>query len=133
RCALPPRGRLRDAVLPCSLGASRPTAREALNQVARDGFLMQEAYRGLRVANIEVGSMLEIARVRVALDTEAIDEIRDDSTGARMARLEESWDRFESESNAADPLAVREAHIRFRRGICEAAVNDPLLRLWHVV
>src|SRR5699024_10994925 len=133
RCALPPRGRLRDAVLPCSLGASRPTAREALNQMARDGFLIQEAYRGLRVANIEVDSMLEIARVRVALDTEAIDEIRDDSTGARMARLEEIWERFESESNAAAPLAVHEAHIRFHRGIWEATGNYLLMRIWPVV
>src|SRR5699024_95866 len=102
-------------------------------QMARDGFLIQEAYRGLRVADIEVDSMLEIARVRVALDTEAIDEILDDSTGARMARLEESWERFESESNAADPLAVHEAHIRFHRGIWEAAGNYLLMRIWPVV
>src|SRR5699024_5537918 len=101
--------------------------------MARDGFLIQEAYRGLRVADIEVDSMLEIARVRVALDTEAIDEILDDSTGARMARLEESWERFESESNAADPLAVHEAHIRFHRGIWEAAGNYLLMRIWPVV
>src|SRR5699024_2874193 len=62
-----------------------------------------------------------------------IDEILDDSTGARMARLEESWERFESESNAADPLAVHEAHIRFHRGIWEAAGNYLLMRIWPVV
>ena len=93
---LTPGQRIIEADLTSSLEVSRPTAREALNQMARDGFLIQEAYRGLRVANIEVESMLEIARVRVALDTEAIDEILDDRTGRRMARLEEIWERFES-------------------------------------
>src|SRR5699024_3314354 len=72
---LRPGERIIEADLTSSLEVSRPTAREALNQMARDGFLIQEAYRGLRVADIEVDSMLEIARVRVALDTEAIDEI----------------------------------------------------------
>src|SRR5699024_6047596 len=67
---LRPGERIIEADLTSSLEVSRPTAREALNQMARDGFLIQEAYRGLRVADIEVDSMLEIARVRVALDTE---------------------------------------------------------------
>lgn len=130
---LTPGQRIIEAELTSSLEVSRPTAREALNQMARDGFLVQEAYRGLRVAAIEVDSMLEIARVRVALDTEAIDEILVDPTGERMERLEEIWNRFESESSAADPLAVHEAHIRFHRGIWEAADNYLLMRIWPVV
>ncbi len=130
---LRPGQRIIEADLTSSLEVSRPTAREALNQMARDGFLIQEAYRGLRVADIEVDSLLEIARVRVALDTEAIDEILDDATGERMARLEEIWDRFESESHEADQLAVHEAHVRFHRGIWEAADNYLLMRIWPVV
>src|SRR5699024_7881317 len=127
---LRPGERIIEADLTSSLEVSRPTASEALSQMARDGLLILETYRGLRGADIEVDSMLEIARVGVALDTEAIDEILDDSTGARMARLEESWERFEIESNAADPLAVHEAHIRFHRGIWEAAGNYLLMRIW---
>ncbi|WP_181272661.1 GntR family transcriptional regulator [Brevibacterium oceani] len=130
---LTPGQRIIEAELTSSLEVSRPTAREALNQMARDGFLIQEAYRGLRVANIEVESLLEIARVRVALDTEAIDEILDDASGERLARLEEIWKRFESESSAADPLAAHEAHICFHRGIWEAADNYLLMRIWPVV
>ncbi|TGD27471.1 GntR family transcriptional regulator [Brevibacterium sp. S22] len=130
---LTPGQRIIEAELTSSLEVSRPTAREALNQMARDGFLIQEAYRGLRVADIKVDSMLEIARVRVALDSEAIDEILDDATGERMARLEEIWERFETESSAVDPLAVHEAHVRFHRGIWEAADNYLLMRIWPVV
>jgi DNA-binding GntR family transcriptional regulator len=130
---LTPGQRIIEAELTSSLEVSRPTAREALNQMARDGFLIQEAYRGLRVANIEVESLLEIARVRVALDTEAIDEILDDASGERLAHLEKIWKRFESENSAVDPLAAHEAHIRFHRGIWEAADNYLLMRIWPVV
>ncbi|RBP65729.1 GntR family transcriptional regulator [Brevibacterium sanguinis] len=128
-----PGQRIIEAELTSSLEVSRPTVREALNQMARDGFLIQEAYRGLRVADIHVDSLLEIARVRVALDTEAINEILADDTGRRMAVLERSWEEFESVGDGSEPLALHEAHIRFHRGVWEAAENYLLMRIWPVV
>lgn len=128
-----PGQRIIEAELTSSLEVSRPTAREALNQMARDGFLIQEAYRGLRVADIHVDSLLEIARVRVALDSEAIEEILADSSGRRMAMLEAVWRRFEAASAESDPLILHEAHISFHRGIWEAADNYLLMRIWPVV
>lgn len=128
-----PGQRIIEAELTSSLDVSRPTAREALNQMARDGFLIQEAYRGLRVADIHVDSLLEIARVRVALDTEAINEILADTSGRRMADLERVWERFESAGVDSDPLVLHEAHVRFHRGIWEAADNYLLRRIWPVV
>lgn len=128
-----PGQRIIEAELTSSLEVSRPTAREALNQMARDGFLIQEAYRGLRVADIHVDSLLEIARVRVALDSEAIDEIIADSSGRRMTVLEDVWRRFEAASAESDPLILHEAHIDFHRGIWEAADNYLLMRIWPVV
>lgn len=128
-----PGQRIIEAELTSSLDVSRPTAREALNQMARDGFLIQEAYRGLRVANIEVDSLLEIARVRVALDSEAIDEILADGTGQRLAYLEGVWNEFEQIGADSDPLALHEAHVRFHRGIWEASENYLLMRIWPVV
>lgn len=128
-----PGQRIIEAELTSSLDVSRPTAREALNQMARDGFLIQEAYRGLRVANIEVESLLEIARVRVALDSEAIAEILADDTGQRLAHLEDVWTEFEQIGADSDPLALHEAHVRFHRGIWEASENYLLMRIWPVV
>lgn len=128
-----PGQRIIEAELTSSLDVSRPTAREALNQMARDGFLIQEAYRGLRVADIQSDSLLEIARVRVALDTEAISEILADTTGARMGVLEDAWRVFEKATAESDPLALHEAHVRFHRGIWEAADNYLLMRIWPVM
>lgn len=128
-----PGQRIIEAELTSSLDVSRPTAREALNQMARDGFLIQEAYRGLRVADIESDSLLEIARVRIALDTEAISEILADKTGRRMDMLEEAWRVFEKATAESDPLALHEAHVRFHRGIWEAAGNYLLVRIWPVM
>ncbi|WP_339392445.1 GntR family transcriptional regulator [Brevibacterium metallidurans] len=129
---LRPGQRIIEAEITASLEVSRPTAREALNQMARDGFLIQEAYRGLRVTNIEAESLLEIARIRVALDTEAIAEILADPTGERLAALERNWTEFEG-ATEADPLARHAAHVRFHRGIWEAADNYLLMRIWPVV
>ncbi|GAA1930460.1 MULTISPECIES: GntR family transcriptional regulator [Brevibacterium] len=128
-----PGQRIIEAELTSSLDVSRPTAREALNQMARDGFLIQEAYRGLRVADIQSDSLLDIARIRVALDTEAISEILADKTGRRMEALEDAWQTFERATAESDPLALHEAHVRFHRGIWEAADNYLLMRIWPVM
>lgn len=128
-----PGERIIEAELTSSLDVSRPTAREALNQMARDGFLIQEAYRGLRVADIQSDSLLDIARVRVALDTEAISEILADKTGRRMDVLEDAWRTFERATAESDPLALHEAHVCFHRGIWEAADNYLLMRIWPVM
>ncbi|WP_051297980.1 GntR family transcriptional regulator [Brevibacterium album] len=130
---LRPGQRIVEAELTSALGVSRPTAREALNQLSRDGYLVQEAYRGHRMAHLEAESLLEIARVRVALDTEAITEIVRDPSGEGMRLLERSWEEFEEASRSEDPLLVHEAHLRFHRGIWEAAGNYLLMRIWPVV
>lgn len=130
---LRPGERIVEADLTAALDVSRPTAREALNQLSRDGFLVQEAYRGHRVAHLETGSLLEIARIRVALDYEAIMEIIEDESGQRMRGLEDAWARFEHVGDDDDPLAMHEAHMAFHRGIWESSDNFLLMRIWPVV
>lgn len=128
-----PGQRVIEAELTTDLGVSRPTAREALSQLARDGFLVQEAYRGHRVAVIEPAALLEIADVRVAIDAEAIREILADGTGASLAALESHWHDYEASISDPDPLGLHEAHVRFHRGIWDAADNFLLKRIWPVV
>lgn len=130
---LKPGERIVEADLTSALDVSRPTAREALNQLSRDGFLVQEAYRGHRVAHLEKGSLLEIANVRVALDYEAIVEILGDESGRRMKILESAWAEYEQLAHDDDPLVMHEAHMAFHHGIWEASENYLLMRIWPVI
>lgn len=130
---LKPGARIVEAQLTASLQVSRPTAREALNQLARDGFLVQEAYRGHRVADLVENSIMEIAYTRVALDKEAIAAIVSDGSGRRMEQLEKVWQEFEQVGSSDDPLVMHEAHMAFHRGIWEASGNYLLMRIWPVI
>src|SRR5262245_340771 len=86
-----PGDKLTETSLSSALGVSRPTVREALNQVAREGLLIQEPYRGLRVADLDAGAVLDMADVRVALDMQAAENILADSSGRRMGALLAAW------------------------------------------
>jgi DNA-binding GntR family transcriptional regulator len=93
---LKPGEKLTENRLSASLNVSRPTMREALAQLAQEGLLIQEPYRGLRVADLEPGAMLDIARTRVALDMLAVQDILADPTGERLERVRAAWTPIQS-------------------------------------
>lgn len=129
---LRPGEKLTEVTLSSMLGVSRPTIREALNQLSQEGLLVQEPYRGLRVASLEPHQILDIAKARHALDMLAVDAILEDSSGRRMATVQEIWREFERWENDPDPLTRHEAHVAFHRGIWTASENWMLLRFWPV-
>lgn len=132
RGTLRPGAKLTEVTLSATLGVSRPTVREALNQLAQEGLLTQEPYRGLRVAHLEPEQILDIARTRHALDMLAVDSVLEDTTGTRMTAVEDCWEEFSRWENDPDPLTRHEAHVTFHRGIWAASGNSMLLRLWPV-
>jgi DNA-binding GntR family transcriptional regulator len=125
-----PGDKLTESYLSTALGVSRPTVREALNQVAQDGLLIQEPYRGLRVADLDAAAVLDIADVRMALDMQAASAILADRTGRRMQLLMAAWSDYERHAFASDPLVQHEAHLAFHRSIWAASENTFLMRLW---
>jgi len=50
-----PGEKLTENKLSAALNVSRPTMREALAQLSQEGLLVQEPYRGLRVADLDAG------------------------------------------------------------------------------
>jgi DNA-binding GntR family transcriptional regulator len=129
---LKPGDKLTESGLAASLQVSRPTVREGLNQLAREGLVVQEPYRGLRVANVTLSDIRDIAVARVALDMVAIDAILADETGARLEEVKRIWERFERASADHDPVAQHEAHVAFHRDIWAASGNYLLINLWPV-
>lgn len=129
---LRPGDKLTETQLATSLGVSRPTVREALNQLAREGLIVQEPYRGLRVADVTEEQIRDIAVARVGLDMLAIDAILADRTGRRLEIVEAGWRQFERFAFHPDPVVQHEAHLAFHRQIWAASENYLLLKLWPV-
>jgi DNA-binding GntR family transcriptional regulator len=132
RGRLKPGDRLTEIQLATDLGVSRPTVREALNQLTRDGIVVQEPYRSLRVANLTAQQIRDIAAARVVLDMLAMDAILADSSGGRLAIVREGWDQFEKDALDPDPVVQHEAHLAFHRQIWVASENYLLINLWPV-
>ncbi len=130
---LQPGDKVTEVGLSTQLGVSRPTLREALNQLSIEGLLTQEPYRGMYVAELSPGDHLDLAVTRHALDMLAIDAILEDDSGRRMAALDRHWARFEAVEADPDPLVQHEAHVAFHRGVWEASENRLLLRVWPVI
>lgn len=130
--ALKPGEKLTENRLSASLSVSRPTMREALTQLAQEGLLIQEPYRGLRVADLDAKAIIDIARTRVALDMLAAEAILADGSGQRLQIVRDAWDDYNRLSIDADPVTAHEAHITFHRRIWEASENSLLIRLWPV-
>jgi DNA-binding GntR family transcriptional regulator len=118
---LKPGEKLTESYLSSALGVSRPTVREALNQVAQEGLLIQEPYRGLRVADLDTAAVLDMADVRVALDMQAAEAILEDQSGRRMKKLMAAWAAYERDAFADDELVLHESHLAFHRGIWAAS------------
>ncbi|WP_120519816.1 GntR family transcriptional regulator [Arthrobacter celericrescens] len=130
--SIKPGDKLTEAQLAEWLNVSRPTVREALSQLSQEGLLVQEPYRGLRVATLSPDAIMDLARTRLALDMLAAEGICEDATGARLAQVEEAWLRYEDLEFHPDPVVKHEAHVAFHRAIWAAADNAMLLRLWPV-
>lgn len=129
---LKPGDKLTEVKLSEMLNVSRPTIREALTQLAQEGLLVQEPYRGLRVAMLDAADILDIAKTRMALDMLAAESILEDTTGRRMAHVEASWEAYDKIAFHPDPVVLHEAHIAFHRSFWVASENALLLRLWPV-
>ena len=126
---LKPGEKLTESRLAAALNVSRPTIREALTQLAQEGLLVQEPYRGLRVADLDPDAIMDIARTRVALDMLAVEEILSDPTDSRLRRVRAAWEELDRLPLDVDPVEAQEAHAAFHRSIWAASENTLLIRL----
>jgi DNA-binding GntR family transcriptional regulator len=115
------------------MNVSRPTVREALNQMAQEGLLVQEPYRGLRVATLDSAAIMDLANTRMALDMLAATAIVQDDTGQRLQMVEDGWAEYSRVEMDPDPIIRHESHVAFHRKLWAASENELLLRLWPVM
>jgi DNA-binding GntR family transcriptional regulator len=114
------------------LKVSRATVREALNQLAQVGLVVQVPYTGLRIAHLDAQALRDIAKTRVALDMLALTAVVEDTTGKRTRQVMAGWEELQRHRDENSPVLQHEAHLSFHRCIWEASENYLLLKLWPV-
>ncbi len=131
--ALRPGDKLTELALSADLGVSRATVREALGQLAREGLVVSEPYRGLRVADLDAAALRDLAQARAALDVLAARAVLDDPTGRRLDAVRAAWTEFETTAFDDDPVVRHEGHLAFHGALWNAAENVVLDQLWPVI
>lgn len=130
---LVPGQRVKEAPLAEALGVSRPTIREAIHQLIHEGSLIQEPYKGIRVANPSPRDLLDVAEVRVSLETLAALQLARSPEGDGMARLRRALQVHLDALEAGDLVEADVTHLQLHRAVWEGADNQMLNRIWPLV
>lgn len=130
---LTPGQRIKEAQLAAALGVSRPTIREAIHQLIHEGSLVQEPYKGIRVANPSPQDLLDVAEVRVSLETLAAVQLAKHPGGTGMARLRQALQTHLDAIEAGAPVKADLTHLALHRTLWEGADNQMLMRIWPLV
>jgi DNA-binding GntR family transcriptional regulator len=130
---LVPGQRIKETAMAAMLGISRPTVREAMNQLISEGSLVQEPYKGVRVAQPSAQDLLDVAEIRVSLETLAALRIAREPEGTAMASLRRALRRHLDALQAGDPVAASRTHLDLHRTLWEASGNRMLTKIWPLV
>lgn len=130
---LKPGQRVKEAPLAEALGVSRPTVREAIYQLVHEGSLVQVPYKGITVAQPSAQDLLEVADIRVPLETMAAVQISRDVEGEGMSRLRAALEVHLDAIEAGDVVASDLTHLELHRTLWEASGNQMLMRIWPLV
>ena len=78
-----------------------------MGQLAQEGLVVAEPYRGLRVAGLDAAALRDLARTRTALDLLAAEGILADGTGRRLVAVRQAWATFEGIGRPIVLLALK--------------------------
>jgi DNA-binding GntR family transcriptional regulator len=130
---LGPGQRVKEAPLAEALGVSRPTVREAISQLVHEGHLVQEPYKGIRVRQPSPQDLLDVAQVRVSLETMAALHIAEHPDGAGMRRLRSALQVHLDAIATGDLVRVDVTHLEVHRTLWEGSENQMVMRIWPLV
>jgi len=118
--------RLVDTTIATDMGVSRMPVRDALLQLAAEGYLVPTT-RGFTLPNLTDAEVLEVFELRRLLEPRAAAMAAQAMTGAQLALLDEAVDQAQSTLQSGDiPLFFR-ASERFRNGWLSMVPNLALL------
>lgn len=128
-----PGQRLKEVPLAEALGVSRLTIREATGQLIHEGFLVQEPYKGVMVAKPSSQDLVDLAEVRVSLETMAALQIARTNSETHMAQIRKALADHLLAIAEGDVVRVDVTHLAFHRTLWELSGNQILMRIWPLV
>lgn len=105
---------------------SRVVIREALQQLAHDGLVVQNSYKGTNVVRLLSKEVNEILSVRILLEAEAVREAKKHLTRKDKAELRALVKELDS---TEDPFQHTERDFNFHQRIWELSGNETLKRM----
>lgn len=130
---LSPGQRVKETPLAEALGVSRPTVREAIYQLVHEGALVQVPYKGITVAQPSPEDILDVAEVRVSLETLAAQHLGRHPDGEGMARLRNALRTHLEAIEADDPVGADITHLALHRTLWEGSESQMLMRIWPLI
>lgn len=114
-------------------GVSRVPLREALKILEGEGPVVYRPHRGYFVAELDIGDLREVYRIRDLLESEAVRVAVPQITDEEVAALAVALNEVEQASASGDLVAMSEANRRFHFGLIEVARMPRLSRLVRVL
>lgn len=118
---LAPGQRLVESEVGASYGVGRAVVREALRLLASDGVVEIEPHRAARVRLVSLPEAIEIAEVRVAVESMVASRAAERVTPAQADELRDIGRRMREAVEAFDPLGYSELNERLHVRITEIA------------
>lgn len=123
---LSPGQKLTETQLATDFNVSRVVIREALQQLAHDGLVVQSSYKGTNVVRLRSNEVNEILSVRVLLESEAVREAKKHLTDKDKEELRAMVAELDS---TEEPFLHTELDFQFHQRIWELSGNETLKKL----
>ncbi len=126
-----PGDRLVEAEIARDLGISRVPVREALRLLESQGIVVSTPYKGMRLMQVTNAGVAALMRVRLALETLAVQEaLRALGGPERFATLNHAAASYALAVRLGDPAPIVLADEAFHAELCRVSGNPVLLALW---
>jgi DNA-binding GntR family transcriptional regulator len=126
-----PGDRLVEAEIARDLGISRVPVREALRLLESQGIVVSTPYKGMRLMQVTNAGVAALMRVRLALETLAVQEaLRALGGPERFATLNHAAASYALAVRLGDPAPIVLADEAFHAELCRVSGNLVLLALW---